>query len=203
MSTPDTPTPPATRATTPAPRRRKSRTSLILVLAAIIVAALVAGAIIYRKRGNNATRVTIEKAAIRNITQIVMATGRIQPEVEVKIAPEVSGEVTAMPFREGASVNRRDIIAQIKPDNYQFLVEQQQAALDAARARALEAEVQLARSREDFKRAENLHNASLLSDSDFTAARTALDAAQAALDLTQDQYGKLKTAKNPEPHEWR
>ena len=205
MSTSDTPAPaqpgstPAKRPPAPAPRR-KSRKGLILLIAAIVVVALVVAAIIFAKRGNNATRVTVEKATIRNITQIVMATGRIQPEVEVKIAPEVSGEITEMHFREGATVNRRDIIAQIKPDNYKFLVEQQQAALDAARARALEAQVQFARSQEDFRRAEGLHNASLLSDSDFTAARAAYDASQASLDAARasiaSSIGMLNQAKD-------
>jgi len=193
-------TPPATRAASPAPRRRKSRKGLILLLAILIVAALVTAAVIHGKRGNKATRVTIEKAAIRNITQIVTATGKIQPETEVKIAPEVSGEVIALPFREGATVKKGDIIARIKPDNYQFMVAQQQAALDASRARALEAQVTLDKAADDFRRADGLHKASLLSDSDYTAAKTAHDSAKAALDSAKASIasadGLLNQAKD-------
>jgi HlyD family secretion protein len=163
-------------------RRRKSRATLWLLIAAILVVALVVAAIILSKGRKQATRVSIEQAVVKTITQVVTATGTIQPETEVKIAPEVSGEITAMPFREGATVKKGEIIAQIKPDNYRYLVEQQQAALDAARANALQAQVQLDKTRLDFQRAEGLHTARLLSDADYTAARATHDAARAALD---------------------
>ena len=62
------------------------------------------------------------------------ATGKLQPEVEVPIAPEVSGEITAIPVKEGQSVHRGDILLKIKPDNYQAQVEAQQSALSAGQA---------------------------------------------------------------------
>ena len=196
---PAAPAAPAASRRAPAPRR-KSRKGLVLLIAAVIVIALVAAAVVRGKRGNNATRVTVEKAVVRNITQIVMATGKIQPEVEVKIAPEVSGEITAMPFREGATVKKGEMIAQIKPDNYQFYVEQQQAALDAARANAIQSQVALAKARQDFERNDGLHKAGLLSDSDFTTSKAAFDGATAAFDsarATINSYeGLLNQAKD-------
>jgi HlyD family secretion protein len=199
QATPSAATPAANRP--PAtPRRRKSRRGLFLVIATLVVAALVAAAVIHGKRGNKALRVTVEKAVVKNITQIVMATGKIQPEVEVKIAPEVSGEVIAMPFREGATVKKGDIIARIKPDIYQFLVEQQQAHLAAAGANALAAQVAFGKAREDFQRAEGLHKTGLIADSDFTAAKAAYDSAKATLDSARASIhsadGMLNQAKD-------
>ena len=65
----------------------------------------------------------------KTIVQVVTATGKVQPEVEVKITPEVYGEITALPFREGAAVKKGDLIVRIKPDLYQAQVDQEAAAV--------------------------------------------------------------------------
>lgn len=126
--------------------------------------------------------VTIEKAEVRTITQLVNATGKIQPEVEVKISPEVSGEIIELPLREGAVVTKGDLLVRIKPDNYRYQVEQQEANLTAAKASAVQSKAQLLKAQEDFKRSEDLFAKSLISDSDHTAMRTALEVAEANYD---------------------
>lgn len=180
--------------------RRKSRKGLFLIIGALLIAVLVAAALATRNRGAKAVRVTTEKAVVKNITQTVSATGKIQPETEVKISPEVAGEITDLPFREGADVKKGDLLAQIKPDNYRFQVEQREAALASARANAADAEVRVLKAEEDFRRSEGLHKARLISDSDFTAAKAAYDSARANLDAARasinSSEGLLNQAKD-------
>ena len=104
------------------PTLKKSRLKYYLIGAVLVVAG--AGAVIQVKRRNDdkATAVTVEKAVVTSITQIVSATGKIQPETEVKISPEVSGEIIELPLKEGAPVKKGDLLVRIKPDNYQAQV---------------------------------------------------------------------------------
>ena len=167
-------------AAAPAPTKtKKSKTKFIVVGAILLVVAL-GGAAYYKNKNTNVGQVvTIEKAVVKTITQLVNATGKIQPEVEVKIAPEASGEIIELPFREGATVKKGDLLIRIKPDNYRYQVEQQEANLTAANATAVQAKSQLLKSKDDFKRIEDLFAKKLVSDSDYSAGKTSLEVAQA------------------------
>lgn len=180
--------------------RGASRFFLLLLLGVVIIAGLAGAAIYKRKQAEKVTAVTTEKAAVRTLTQTVTATGKIQPEVEVKIAPEVAGEVIELPFKEGDAVKRGELLIRIKPDNYRFQVEQQEANLAATRAAAVQSRAQLMKIEEDFKRNEDLHRRNLISESEFTAARTNLEVAQANLTNAEAQIrraeGSLNQAKD-------
>ncbi len=180
--------------------RGSSRLRLILLLGVLLAAGIGGAAVYKRKQAEKVTAVTTEAAAIRTLTQTVTATGKIQPEVEVKIAPEVSGEVIELPFKEGDAVKRGDLLIRLKPDNYRFQVEQQEANLAAARAAAVQSKAQLLKTEEDFKRTADLHQRNLISESEFTAARTSLEVAQANLANAEAQIrraeGSLNQAKD-------
>ena len=75
-----------------------------------------------------------EKAVRKTIVQTVSATGKVQPETEVKISPEVAGEITELPVEDGMPVKKGDLLMKIRPDSYKALLEQQDAAISAARA---------------------------------------------------------------------
>src|SRR5260370_41667015 len=62
--------------------------------------------------------VTTEKAVRKTILQTVSATGKVQPETEVKISPEVAGEITELPVTDGMSVKKGDLLVKVKPDSY-------------------------------------------------------------------------------------
>ncbi len=100
--------------------------------------------------------VTTEKAIRKTIVQTVSATGKIQPEVEVKISPEVAGEIIELPVVDGMAVKKGDLLLKIKPDSYKALVEQQQAAISAAKSMNLQAKATLLKSEQDLKRAQDL-----------------------------------------------
>ncbi len=180
------------RSTHATPRRRRSRKRLYLLL--LISAAIIAGGWFYfqNRQREQPTLVTIEKAVIKTIIQTVSATGKIQPEVEVKISPEVAGEIIELPFREGADVKKGDLLFRIKPDNYQAQVDQQEAALADARARHLQAKAQLTKAETDHRRAADLFKKGLISDSDHLSAVTELDIARTSVEAASAQIRRAE-----------
>ena len=84
-------------------------------IALVAIAVILFG--VYRRR-EVPIKVQTEKVARRNITELVVANGKIQPVLQVVINPEVSGEITELPVKEGQSVKKGDLLVKIKPDNY-------------------------------------------------------------------------------------
>src|SRR5678809_1218779 len=78
--------------------------------------------------------VTTEKAVKKTIVQTVSATGKIQPELEVKISPEVAGEIIELPVEDGMAIKKGDLLIKIRPDSYKALLEGQEAAISGARS---------------------------------------------------------------------
>lgn len=189
-----------TSVASPAAPPKKSSIKWIILIAVMIVIGLGAAVVIKRKGQEKVTVVTVDKAVIKTITQLVSATGKIQPEVEVKISPEVAGEIVELPVREGASVKKGDLLMRIKPDNYQAQVDQREADLAAARAAAVTSRAQLLKAQEDFARTRDIYEKKLVPDSDFTAAKTASEVAQANYDSSLAQIrraeGTLKQARD-------
>lgn len=189
---------PASSFTAPAPRKKSRRWLIIALLALVVV--LVVVAVSKRRNTNTGLPVTTEKAVVKTITQVVTATGKVQPEIEVKISPEVGGEIIAIPFKEGAAVKKGDVLVKIKPDYYQAYVEQQEAALVGAKAVAVQMSAQLEKAKADFERSRDLYQKKLISDSDFTVAETSLNVAQANADNAHAQIrsteGLLKQARD-------
>jgi HlyD family secretion protein len=184
----------------PASVPRKSKAKWFVLGGIVLLLALGGAAYVKKKGEGQQVVVTTEKAIRKTITQVVSATGKVQPEVEVKIAPEVSGEIIFLGFREGAPVKKGDLLVKIRPDNYQAQVEQQEANLVAARATSLQSKAQLLKAQDDLKRNEDLFGKKLLSDSDIAAARTALEVAQANYENSLAQIrrteGSLNQAKD-------
>lgn len=191
---------PATEPTIPTPKKRKSRRTTYVLLA-VTAALLVAAAIAARKwRRDPPVPVTTDRAAIRTITHVVTATGKVQPETEVRISPEVAGELIRIAVDEGDTVRKGDLLVRIKPDFYQAQVEQQEAALASAKAASVLSAARLAKAGQDFKQAQELYQKKLISDADFLAAKTNLDVAKADFDSSEAQVrrteGSLSQAKD-------
>src|SRR5882762_4345845 len=122
--------------------------------------------------------VTTEKAVRKTILQIVSATGKIQPETEVKISPEVAGEIIELPVADGMRVKKGDLLVKIKPDSYKALLEQQEAAISAAKATNLQQKATMMKTEHDLKRAEDLFNKKLISEQEYNAGQAAADVAK-------------------------
>jgi HlyD family secretion protein len=179
-----------------------AKSSTLIWTAIAIVVALVIGGLAWSKarHSRQGDAVTIEKAVVRTITQVVTATGKIQPEIEVKISPEDFGEIIALPFREGARVKKGDLLVKIKPDLYQAQVDQQTAAVNSARAAAISSQAKLEKAGADLERNEDLFHRNLISESDYVGFKTAHDGAVAdrnvALANVQQAEGFLNQAKD-------
>ena len=172
--------------------RKKSKKLWWILGSVVLVGLLVAGAVYRKKQSAQGQPVTIEKAFVKTITQVVTATGKVQPEVEVKISPEVAGEIIALPLKEGAKVKKGELLVKIKPDLYQSQVDQQEANLTAAKASSVLAKAQLFKSQDDLKRNEDLFAKKLISDSDIQASRTGLEVAQANYDNSLAQIRRTE-----------
>jgi HlyD family secretion protein len=122
--------------------------------------------------------VTTEKAVRRTILQTVSATGKVQPETEVKISPEVAGEIIELPIEDGMRVKKGDLLVKIKPDSYKALLEQQEAAISAAKATNLQQKATMLKTEHDFKRAQDLFDKKLISEQEYNAAEAAYDVAK-------------------------
>ena len=186
---------------TPAPApRRKKKTKLYVIIGLVVVVAALAGVGVMKGRGEKATSVTTEKSIRKTVTQVVSATGRIQPEVEVKISAEVSGEIIDLPVVEGQEVNKGDLITKLKPDFYAAQVEQQQATVASARARVLQNEAQAEKARFDFAQVDSLFSKGLISETEFNSSRSANRVAAANLEAARAEIeraeGSLRQAQD-------
>jgi HlyD family secretion protein len=171
-----------------------------MILAGVTVVALVGAFFWYRSRhSDKGIAVSTEKAVVRTITQVVTATGKIQPEVEVKITSEVYGEITELPFQEGDAVKKGDLIVRIKPDLYQASVDQQTAAVSMARSAAMASHAAMDKAESDLKRYKDLHDRQLASDADYILYKTNYESAKAnyvsAVANVQEAEGLLNQAR--------
>jgi len=160
-----------------AKQRRTRRKKQIIYGSIVLLALWIVASIIWNKR-EKPIPVTTETAIRKTIVQTVSATGKIQPEVEVKISPEVAGEIIELPVEDGMRVKKGDLLVKIKPDSYKALLEQQEAAISAAKATNLQQKATMLKSEHDFKRAEDLFNKKLISEQEYNAAQAADDVAK-------------------------
>ena len=107
------------------------------------------------------------KVQKRTIVQTVSASGKIQPEVEVKISPDVSGEIVQLDIKEGIQVEKGDLLLKIKPDTYQSILERSQAALNTSKSALAKAKAQLIESESNFNRNKSLYENGTISKSEF------------------------------------
>jgi HlyD family secretion protein len=167
---------PPTAAATAKKRRSRRRRYVIFGSIGLLVLWIVVSIILGKRE--KPIPVTTEKALRKTILQTVSATGKIQPEIEVKISPEVAGEIIELPVEDGMRVKKGDLLVKIKPDSYKALLEQQEAAISTAKATNLQQKATMMKTEQDFKRAEDLFNQKLISAQEYNAAEAAYDVAK-------------------------
>ena len=165
----------------------------IAILAVVLIAAAIA-VVMFLKRSTPPVTVQTEKVARRNITETVVANGKIYPVVQVHISPEVSGEITELPVKEGQFVHKGDLLLKINPDVYIAGLNQAKAGYESSLAAKATATANLEKAEADFKRNKELSDRKLLSDSDFIGFKVARDVAQAQLESANDQVNVAKAA---------
>jgi HlyD family secretion protein len=124
--------------------------------------------------------VQTEKVAKRTITQTVTATGKIYPEVQVIITPEVSGEIITLPMKEGTKVNRGDLLLKIKPDIYLAMRDQALSGVASAKARLQQLDA-------EYKRSQELSAKGLISASELEQSKMSFEVAKAQFEQADAQ----------------
>ena len=159
----------------------KRKSILRYLIAAVVLLLIIA--VIGKQKGwfgkPDTIEVSVEKPVFRTITESISANGKIQPEVEVKISPEVSGEIIELTVKEGDRVKQGQLLCRIKPDTYVSIKERTVAAVNSAKARLTQAEASLVQAELTFNRNKQLFEQKAISESDFETAKTNYQVAQA------------------------
>ncbi len=157
---------------------------IILAFALLAVIGRTAGWI-----GGDAGGHPVETSVVsdRSITRIVTATGRIQPEVEVKIAPDVSGEIVELNVREGDFVNEGDVLLRIRPDIIQARLDEANATLLGQKARMEQNRASMLRAKNEYEQKRTLFEREMLSQLEYENARRSYEAEQASFNASSFQ----------------
>ncbi len=163
----------------------------LLYLVAIVVV-LVIVAIAGKKAGwwgqSSTVEVTVEKIERRNIVETVSASGKIYPSLEVKLSPDVSGEIIDILVEEGDSVNEGDLIIKIRPDIYLSLLNRAEASVNQSKAnllnseaRLLQVQAQFDNAKATFERNEKLWKQKVISEADYLNALASFKSSEGEL----------------------
>lgn len=155
----------------------------ILIIVLIVVAALIAVGMFFSKqfsKGNEGTLVEVTAISSASITEKVSATGKIQPEVEVKISSEVSGEIINLPVEEGQVVEKGQLLVRINPDLYQSAIDRTVASLSTAKANLNQTEAQLKEAKYNYDRNQVLLEKGVISRAEWERIESAYEVAKAS-----------------------
>jgi HlyD family secretion protein len=161
----------------------------ILRILIIVVVALLIFAIIGKKAGwfgkAVTVKVAVEYAEKRTITETITANGKIQPEHEVKITPDVSGEIVELTVKEGDPVEKGQLLLRIKPDIYISQKDRSEAAISSERARLAQSEAQFTQADLSFKRTKQLYEQQTISKSEYEQAEASYNVAKSVVDASK------------------
>ena len=168
------------------------RTKIIITVIVVLLLALVAGKSmgLFGEKGNF-KEVEIRKVALMDIIETVSATGKIQPEVEVKISSEVSGEILDLPFKEGHQVKKGDLLVRVNPDLIQSAVSRSQASYQNVKAGLEQADASLKEAKANYDRSKSLFERGVISKADWDRAIAAFETATAS---RSSAYYSVKSA---------
>ena len=166
----------------------KGKSNLVPILIAVLVFVLI-GIVVAKKAGwigkEEGTEVVLAEVKRTEIVEKVSASGKIQPETEVKISPDVSGEITELHVEEGDSVVKGQLLLRIRPDNYQSMVDAQEAMVNTqranlgqAKARLAQAEANLTQVEQNYERNKTLYDQKVISVSEWQQIKANYEAAR-------------------------
>jgi len=165
------------------------KTNKILKILVPAVILLLVFAIIGKKAGwfgkGVTVKVAVENAEMRTIVETITANGKIQPEKEVKISPDVSGEIVELTVKEGDHVDKGKLLLRIKPDVYISQRDRALAAISSAKARLAQSEAQFLQSGLSFNRTKQLYEEQTVSQSEYEQAEASYSVAKAEVDAAR------------------
>lgn len=167
--------------------KRKKSKLWIFVLVFVLLVIIISVFFIFNKN-DNAVSVTVTKVERKTITQTVSAIGKIEPEIEVKISSETSGEIQFLGVKEGDTVRAGQLLVRIKPDILETQLEQFKAAANAAKIEIQIAKAELERTENELKRITDLFKNEFASKQEFELAKTNFDKANSAYSVALARY---------------
>jgi HlyD family secretion protein len=147
----------------------------------------------FGKKGNY-KEIEVTNIELLDIIETVAATGKIQPEVEVKLSSEVSGEIIELPIKEGQQVEKGDLLVKINPDLVQAVLSQSQAGLQNVRAQLAQAEAGLKNAKLNYDRNKSLFEKGVISKAEWDRTVTEYESSQAG--VKSAYYGVQSAAAN-------
>lgn len=161
-----------------------NKTKYILIGGALV---LILGLVGLKKAGvfgenTDATEVEVAKVEQRTVVETVSATGKIQPEIEVKISSEVSGEIIELPVKEGQIVQKGALLARVNPKLYVQGVNRSQAGLSNTKAGLSQVDAQYKEAKANYDRNKKLFDKGIISGAEWDKVAAAFDGAKAAKD---------------------
>ena len=143
--------------------------------------------------GDEGIEVSTEVAKLRNITEIVSANGKVQPETEVKISSDVSGEIVELFVKEGDRVKKGDLLCRIKPDIYESALDRANATVNSTKAsmqnmmaQLEQGKANLANAEANFSRNKKLFDQQVISQQDFDASKAQYESAKATVKALEE-----------------
>ena len=165
------------------------KTKKLLRYSLIAVVVLIVLAVVGKKVGwfgkEEVIEVAVEKAKRRDIIETITANGKVQPETEIIISPDVSGEIVDLKVKEGDMVNLGQLLARIKPEVYISARDRSLAALNSSKARFSQAEAQYIQKELDYNRNKKLWEQQAISESVYEMALSSYQIAKAELDAAK------------------
>lgn len=171
-----------------------SKKTIYIVLGVVVIAAITVialkknGALGKSEEGKDVEVANVKKITL---TETVSATGKIQPEVEVKISSEVSGEIIQLPIKEGQAIKKGDLLVRVNPDLYESGVSRTNAAMSTSKAGLNQAEAQLKEAKANYNRNKTLFERGVISKSEWDKIVSAYEVAQAS---KQSAYFQVQSA---------
>ncbi len=169
--------------------KKNNTLKYVLIGAGVLLVLAVAGNKLGWYGKGNVEQVAIDKAEKRIIKETVSASGKIQPEIEVKLSSEVSGEIVQLSIKEGDVVKKGQLLCKIRPDilrsGYNRTVaslNSQKASLGATQQQLKQAEANFKNTEASYKRSSELYKQKVLSSAEFDAAEAQYQAAKANLE---------------------
>lgn len=179
--------------------KRKIRLVWIAVAVTLAIILVIGG----KKAGwwgdANAVKVALEEVDYQRIIELVSASGKIQPETQVKITPDVPGEIIELPVKEGDLVSKGQLLCKIRQDVYMSMRDRALAGLNTSRAnvanaeaRLIQAEAQLKNNEAIFKRQQSLFGKQAISQAEFDNAQAAFEGSKAEVEAARQSLNAAK-----------
>ncbi|MCU0236507.1 MAG: efflux RND transporter periplasmic adaptor subunit [Acidobacteria bacterium] len=173
--------------------KKKTRKKIIWIAIGGIILLLILKSVVCGKR-DPGIMVQSEKAARRDITQLVSATGIINPAYQVAITPEVTGEIVELPVKEGERVRKNQLLIRIKPDSYTAQRDRARANLESSQATLAMKKVEMDFIAANYRRTQELFRSGYANQQELDKMKADLDSSRAQLEAQQGYVQQAQAA---------